>query len=780
MNFEPGAPIAFSSIKELLESHATKYPKKNAVITVNPHTLEYFSVTYSQLKDLVFKTAAHLEELGIVKGDKFAILMHNTAEVIIFELAGSLIGATTVPLDSRRDTLERKIFKLEQTGAKALFETVGDESREDLKIIAGKNPDLKIISWVNFEEFKNSLPKDDPGKIHNGLDTHYVILYTSGTTNMPKGVPLKTKACLLNAMGIIKWQEFTDNDIFNLVLPLHHINSTIFSLAILISGGTIVMNTTYSASGFWKVVDKFRCTNSSIVPTILHDLLVRSDEFFELNPDISSFKRVCIGSAPILPDQNIKFTETFGVMTIQGYGQTETSLRVTGVPVNLSPDSYKELIRINSIGVRLANCRVAILNSENEQMKEEEEGEICISGPVLGDGYLNDNQATGYSFKEGWFHSGDLGFYKEMNLVFRDGSEKKDRLFFIVGRIKEIIIKGGVNISPSAVEDILHKNFPGLREVSVVGIPDKRMGEEIAAVIVPKIGISKSQIEKEINSKGGKIDGLSSYEIPKRIFFIDELPKTSTGKIQRVEVKRQISEIIANEKEHHLFVREIKADEDKILDEALAINNDRFKGLASTREEFKSRAQNGKLFGVFDEEKLLGSLSCIRLNKRDIDLLLTWDQATKGGTLKNNNSNGDSLLCVAISVIGKNRENDYQDPRGLDIGELAEKEIDEYINSGRDYVLNFHSKSKAGIEGANVYKIIKNGRTDDADSVGYNVIVKYPKINPDTKLISDPNASASMKLIEFALFYAKETGIKNIYAFSRPAGFKSFLLKKYA
>lgn len=780
MNFEPGAPIAFSSIKELLENNATKYPEKDAIITINPHTLEYFSVTYSQLKDLVFKTAARLEELGIIKGDKFAILMHNTAEVIIFELAGSLIGATTVPLDSRRDTLERKIFKLEQTGAKALFETVGDESREDLKIIAGKNPDLKIISWVNFEEFKNSLTQEEPRKIYNALDTHYVILYTSGTTNMPKGVPLKTRACLLNAMGIIKWQEFTDNDIFNLVLPLHHINSTIFSLAILISGGTIVMNTTYSASGFWKVVDKFRCTNSSIVPTILHDLLVRSDEFFELNPDISSFKRVCIGSAPILPDQNIKFTETFGVMTIQGYGQTETSLRVTGVPVNLSPDSYKELIRLNSIGVQLANCRVAILNSENEQMKEEEEGEICISGPVLGDGYLNDNQATGYSFKEGWFHSGDLGFYKEMNLVFRDGLEIKERLFFIVGRIKEIIIKGGVNISPSAVEDVLHKNFPGIREVSVVGIPDKRMGEEIAAVIVPKIGIPKSQIEKEINSKGGKIDGLSSYEIPKRIFFMDELPKTSTGKIQRVEVKRQIAEIIVNEKEHHLFVREIKADEDKILDEALAINNDRFKGLASTREEFKSRVQNGKLFGVFDEQKLLGSLSCVRLNKRDIDLLLTWDQATEGGTLKNNNSKGDSLLCVAISVIGKNRENDYQDPRGLDVGELAEKEIDEYINSGRDYVLSFHSKSKAGIEGANVYKIIKNGRTDDADSVGYNVIVKYPKINPDTKLISDPNASASMKLIEFALFYAKETGIRNIYAFSRPAGFKSFLLKKYA
>jgi hypothetical protein len=429
--------------------------------------------------------------------------------------------------------------------------------------------------------------------------------------------------------------------------------------------------------------------------------------------------------------------------------------------------------------VQLANCRVAILNDKNEQMREEEEGEICISGPVLGDGYLNDPRATAFSFKEGWFHSGDLGFFKEMNLTLQDGSEIKERLFFIVGRIKEIIIKGGVNISPSAVEDVLHKNFSEIREVSVVGIPDKRMGEEIAAVIVPKTGISKSQIEREINSGIGKIEGLSSYEVPKRLFFMDELPKTSTGKIQRVEVKRQIAEIIMSEKEHHLFVREIRADEDKILNEALAINNDRFKGLPSTKEEFKSRAQNGKLLGVFDEEKLLGSLSCVRLNKSDIDLLSTWDQATANGTLKNNNPEGDSLLCVAISVVGKDISNDYLNIQLSNIGELAEKEIGEYISSGHDYVLNFHSKSKAGVEGAKLYKIIKNGREDDTDSVGYNVIVKYPEINPETKLISDPNASASIKLIEFAIFYAKESGIKNIYAFSRPAGFKSYLMKKY-
>lgn len=779
MDFEPKAPIDFSSIGELLDRNAKKYPDKNAVITVNPHTFESFAITHSEFKDLVFRTASWLEKLGIQKSDRFAILMHNTTEVLIFELAGALIGATTVPLDSKRDTLERKIFKLKQTNSKILVETVGDESGLDLKNIRLKLPEIKIISWRDFDEFKKMLPEKNPNKIYEKLDSHYVILYTSGTTNMPKGVPLKASACLLNASGIAAWQKFSDMDVFNLVLPLHHINSTIFSLAMIICGGTIVMNTTYSASGFWKVVEKFKCTNSSIVPTILHDLLVRSDEFFEEKPDIGSLKRICIGSAPVLPAQTLKFIETFGVKVIQGYGQTETALRVTGVPINLSEHSYKEMVRLNSIGTELSNCRVAILNAENEPLKENEEGEICISGPVLGDGYLNDPDSTSFSFKNGWFHSGDLGYFKNMEITIEDGSKIQCKFFFIVGRIKEIIIKGGVNISPSAIEDVLLKNFINIAEVSVVGIPDSRMGEEIAAVIIPKVGISGKQIENEISKKEGGIEGLSSYEVPKRIFFMESLPKTSTGKIQRVEVKKQINLKLSKEIQHHLFVREIKSDEKNILSQAIEINNSRFTGLPATLEEFESRARKGKLFGVFDEGKLLGSLSCLRINKSEIDKLATWNEATSNGTLKNSNPDGDSILCVAISITGKVHKKTEEDSGGLNLEELADKEVQEYINSGIDYVLNFHSKSKAGIPGAKLYKILKQGRSDDKDSLGYNIILKYPEITAETKLVSDPNASASLKLIEFALFYAKETDIKNVFAFSRPAGLKSYLINKY-
>jgi acyl-CoA synthetase (AMP-forming)/AMP-acid ligase II len=147
-------------------------------------------------------------------------------------------------------------------------------------------------------------------------------------------------------------------------------------------------------------------------------------------------------------------------------------------------------------------------------------------------------EATVFSFKKGWFHSGDLGYFKNMQVDLKNGQKIKGKFFFIVGRLKEIIIKGGVNISPSAIEDVLLKTFNGISEVSVIGIPDSRMGEEVAAVVVTKEGISPDKIRKEFNSKEGVLPGLSSYEFPKRIFFMDSLPKTSTGKIQRVEVKK--------------------------------------------------------------------------------------------------------------------------------------------------------------------------------------------------------------------------------------------------
>ncbi|MBI3576716.1 acyl--CoA ligase [Candidatus Gottesmanbacteria bacterium] len=755
------------SLDELLIHHAQTYGSKEAIIAVDPDSDAVETITYKDLAVLVARTAYLLAGQGIKPGDRFAILMHNTPEVLLFELAGASMGATTVPLDFKRDTLERKLFKLKDTNARALFvKYEGSPNTQDETAIKKAYPKLTVKAWSTFEDFQKLLPTKPPirqlAERKSSLDSHYVILYTSGTTAHPRGVFLSTRACIYNALGIIDWQQFTDKDRFNIVLPLHHVNSTEFCLSMLLVGGTIILNTRYSASKFWTTIAKFRATNTSIVPTILHDLLVRHDEFEKQKPNISSLKRICIGSAPVMPEETLRFYKTFGVRVTQGYGQTETALRVAGVPIDVDEKTYEQMVKSNTIGTALAYNELAIMDPDNHLMAEGKEGEICIKGPVLADGYLNAPQATANTFKRGWFHSGDLGYWKSINGT---------KYFFIIGRIKEIIIKGGVNISPSAIEDALLKAFPQIDEVSVVGYPDERMGEEIAAVVVCQKRFALLE----------RIAGISPYETPKKLFFTYSLPKTSTGKIQRVLTKQWVADKMKSEVQKHYYVRVVKLDEKDILKKAVAINNDRWVGLPATLKEFSTRAKNALLFGAFEEkEGLVGSISCLLLSQRVVDNLRTWDQATAHGALTNHDPKGDVLLCIAISVESSHPSLPSH-PSHLDeknLKKLAKQKIKDYINSDQDYVLHFHKKPKGGIAGATVWKILENGRPDDKEAMGYNVLMKYPTIDANTKIVRSAATTPSVLLIEQALLYAKEKGISTVIAFSRPAGFKDRLVSQ--
>ncbi len=789
----PRAPLKINSVWQLLESNSLFYKDREAIITYDPGTNLSETISHEDLFHLVQKVASYLSFLGLKKGDRQAILMHNAVEVLLFELAGAVSGVATVPLDHKRDLLERKIFKLYDTKTKALFVKVDEnDNGSELNKIKKEIPKLKIVTWKNFTEFKKIISTSQKSiRPLNNIKEIYIVLYTSGTTSHPKGVILSVKSCLLNAMGIAKWQKFTDRDRFNIVLPLHHINSTIFCLSMLLVGGTILLNTRYSTNKFWDVVHKFKATNSSIVPTILHDLLVRYEEFMglkDLKVRINSLERICIGSAPVLPEETLKFYQTFGIRVVQGYGQTETALRVAGVPVEVSEKEYIEMVKSNTIGRELTNNYLAIMDANNKWKKENQEGEICIKGPILAAGYLNDKEATKKSFKNDWFHSGDLGKYKTV---------KGEKYFYIIGRIKEIIIKGGVNISPSAIEDVLLKNFSIVDSVSVVGFPDPRMGEEIAAAIVFKKDLSEKRRNKSFNdilkkAKNAKIEGLSSYETPKKFFVFKSLPKTSTGKIMRVEVKKRVAELLENQEEKSYLVKIIESSDKENLKKALEINNARFTGLPSTVKEYMARAKNALLLGVFSNDELLGSISVLRTHLNRLKKVKTWNEATVNGTLKNNNPKGDTFLCVAISVRpswslrgvpsvvegrrGNLNQEQIATPRTVRYG--ARNDIlRKYLKSGQDHVISFHQKPKGGIAGAKIWKILPKGRPEDKDSLGYNVLVLYPKILPKIKLVSTPDWTPAVGLIEAVLLLAQKEGIKNVVAFSRPAGFREYLEK---
>lgn len=776
MQKEDFTPL-FNSIDDLLSQYAKNLGEKDAVVALDVDTENRAALSYSELAELVRKTANFLFAKGIRKGDRIAFLFHITPEVLILELAAHLIGASSVPLDAKRDTLERKIFKLKDTKAKLLFvrkdaETT-DREIEELK----KTIELVVLKDGNalFELIKDQL-RDFSFPVNKSLDTEYVVLYTSGTTSNPKGVPLTLKSCIANAQGIIEWQQFSEKDRFSIVLPLHHINSTIFSLSMLLVGGTIILSSRYSVSKFWDVISQEKATCTSVVPTILHDLLSRAEEFSLGSWNIASLKRILVGSAPVLPEETMRFMEVFGVDVIQGYGQTETALRVTGVPVTLEREQYLELVRKNTIGKELLHANVAILKEDGSEAKEGEEGEICIRGPVVAKEYLNSPEETEKVFGGGWFHSEDTGSFQMIN---------GEKYFFIKGRTKEIIIKGGINMSPSAIEDALLKSFPKIDKVCVVGYEDARMGEDIAAVVVfPKDYSSdkKQEILSAIKGQGrlGHIPGLSRYESPTMVVEAkEELPTTSTGKIQRVFVKEMVAHLVREDVRPSFYCRLIQPNEKEILGKAVDINNSRW-GISSSVAEFKERAKNGYLIGVFDEKKeLWGTLSALLLPKAVLLESSTWHDITGKGSLSTHDPKGDTLVCVAISV--KAREQDRDEIKiSVDEDELCELAplvVEDYLKTDLDNVVRFHRKKKGSLEkGAEVIKILPNGREEDKDSIGYNILMAYPPF-AQKGIVRSHQESPSIVLLEYALSFASQHGCNEVIACSRPAQFRIHLAK---
>lgn len=734
----------FGSVAELLERHAKEFGEKEAIIAINVDSGEEHAISYAELLELAQKAASFLAEKGVQKGDRVAFAFENSSTILVLELAASLLGASSVPIDVKRDTPERKKFKLKDANAKVFFE---DEE--------------EVLRGID-----SSLPQSSFNK--GSLEQEYLLLYTSGTTANPKGVPLSLRAMMANAQGIAEWQKLSQDTRFGIVLPLHHINSTTMSFATLLAGGTIILHSRYSASKFWQVASKHKVTITSIVPTILHDLLARKEEYSSKRYPLH-FKRILIGSAPVLPEETMRFMETFGIDVVQGYGQTETALRVTGVPVDLSRDLYMELTKKNSIGKELSYCNVMVLKEDGAEATEKEEGEICIRGPVLGDGYWNNTEATEKGFFEGWFHSGDLGYYEMIG---------GDKYFFMKGRIKEIIIKGGINISPAAVEDALLKNFLEINEVCVVGYEDSRMGEEVAAVVTLMHPEENADLAERIMRFGGegKLMGLSRYEAPTKVFAIDEeLPKTSTGKIQRVKVKDMVAGWVEKEKAQHLYCRIVEPHEKSVLVKAVEINNKRWP-VASDIAEFEERAKNGYIIGLFDgEENLLGTLSALQMTGKDLEAAKTWDEATNNGTLQNNNPKGEVMVCASITM---DTQEEALEVKGEIPQKLADAVIEEYGKTGLDNVLRFHSKPKGGMEqGAKVIQILPNGRPEDTEAMGYNVLVEYPKIDKQKKIVRSKNAPPSFLLIEQALQLAKEKSCSRVVAFSRPAQFRLHLAK---
>ena len=771
MKNEENTPI--QNLHEHILSLAQKYPKKMALVACDQEGAIIEEITYGQLAKNIEAAASYLRGLGLKKGDRVALAFKNSPALLILSWAAWATGIVTVPMDTKRDTSESYQYKLNLNNVRVLIAQGGV-----LKDIEGKYlKGIEVVDFIGFPAFAEaSAGRPDAGNAavewEESLSHPALVLFTSGTTGHPKGAKLSLLNLIVNADGIRQWLKITGDDTFLVNLPLHHINSTTFCLSTLLAGGTIAVPPNYSNSHFWQQMAKTKATITSIVQSILFDQLGREKEYAAVKDDVR-LNRIQIGSAPVIAQTVQEFMKKFGIPLYQGYGHTETALRVTGVPMGLPQKLYEQCIEENSIGTAMPWADVQIFDEEGQPMGEGGEGELVVKGPAIMEGYVGGEQA----FRDGYFQTGDVGLYRMI---------EGKRFFYLKGRKKEIIIKGGVNISPIAVENALKKISQDAAQVHAVAVPDERYGEEIGAVVSWKpartTGVAQSG-GKDIEEAGAKrrlkcallfgTPYLSAYETPKYLSAlpVEELPMTSTGKVQRSVLKEKLSyerfESIYGLIKTPYYRFTALHRYSRWVSSSYELYNQCWAPLTAERNEYeKNIPKQLIILAAEPDDHLAGQIAVIRTNlSADALLHTTYAQLLSPDVL---DPQGKALVCISICSA------DYKAKSIPDVRTIPEENIvREYLP--QDPVFKFHQKPKGGGGGAELVGLIPEGRPEDKSSLGYNILLKYPAPSDGVSITDE--APISNQLIEAVLVIAKDIGINDVYAYSRPGGLASYLAK---
>jgi long-chain acyl-CoA synthetase len=342
------------------------------------------------------------------------------------------------------------------------------------------------------------------------LDTAY-IFYTSGTTGNPKGVLLTHKNVLADVDGIDQALHLEEKMTVLCFLPLFHVNAMLTCTSSMVRGHQIVLRKSFSAGEFWEVVDKYKVNFWSAVPAVYQILLTDPSR---QKYDLSSLKFGVCGAAPLTPETFTQFQETFKIPIVEGYGLTEATCVSTINP----RDGVR---KVGSIGLALPGQEVKIVDEDGNELPPNESGEIVIGGDVVMKGYFNRPEETAETIVNGFLHTGDVGYKDD------------DGYIFIVDRIKDMIIRGGENIYPKEIDNLL-ATHPKIQEAATVGVPDKTMGEEVKVFV---IALDDSLTEQEVVKFCE--DNLAKFKVPRYVEIIEEdFPRSPIGKVLKKELRK--------------------------------------------------------------------------------------------------------------------------------------------------------------------------------------------------------------------------------------------------
>ncbi len=468
--------------------------------------------TFSEVDEMIRKTATFLSDLGIKKGDRIAIQLPKSMEFIYFHLANLTIGAVTLPLNIEYSEEEIEYFLKDSESS--LFISY-PEKYEKLKRMLNT---LKIET-ILAEDVMQKIEKLKPfeGEYKAKGDDTAIIGYTSGTTGRSKGAMITHNNLVLNMEALRKAWRWTQNDILLHTLPLFHFHGLGVALhGALNAKSKIIMHKKFDPIRVWQTIEKEKITMFMGVPTLYYRL-TEAWKKMDRKPDISSMRVFISGSAPLSERLFYEFEKLTGHRILERYGMTEAGM--------IASNPYEEDKRIpKSVGYALEGCTIKIIK-DGRQARPNEVGEVYIKGNNVFKGYWRMPQKTEESFKDGWFITGDMGYMDETGRLF------------LVGRSKNMIISGGYNVYPKEVEYALEEH-PCVVESFVFGMEDEDFGERVEALVkLKENGCAKAdEIIKFCKDK------IAHYKCPKKVYIVDEIPKNTMGKVVLKKVKEMIKD----------------------------------------------------------------------------------------------------------------------------------------------------------------------------------------------------------------------------------------------
>jgi long-chain acyl-CoA synthetase len=489
-----------TNLAQLLSNAAARHGDR-AALRLDDHL-----ITYDTLNEGASRVAGLLRQRGVVPGDRVGIMLPNVPYFPIVYYGILRAGGVVVPMNplfKRREVH----FYLADSDAKQLFvwHEVADSAQ-------GAEASTDVISVVpgEFERLLEAAPRAAADAPRDPSDTA-VILYTSGTTGTPKGAELTHHNMLENSLrGAAELIDFSEHDVILGALPLFHsFGQTCCMNASIRKGACMTLMPRFDAEQALEIVARDKVTILDGVPTMFHALLHHPDRD---RYDVSSVRVCCSGGSAMPVEVMRGFERAFGCLILEGYGLSETS------PVASFNHVDRER-KPGSIGTPIHGVEMKVVDDQDNELPVGEVGEIVIRGHNVMKGYHNRPDATAEAMRGGWFHTGDLARVDE------------DGYFFIVDRKKDMIIRGGYNVYPREIEEVLYEH-PAVLEAAVIGVPDAVLGEEIAASVVlqPGADAGADDIRDFVKER------VAAYKYPRHIWFTDELPKGPTGKVLKREI----------------------------------------------------------------------------------------------------------------------------------------------------------------------------------------------------------------------------------------------------